>query len=169
MEQVSQKQAVVNEVKAILGTSFDETKSARELLTKDQIKTICANITTKIIAGEIFYGSSKELPDVSSYVPGMVSNHLRKAKELNGGASYEPKNGGGKRDQQVLELSKLLKTLPENSEEFNQVVEAIAARKLEIGFIQKERKPKKLVKPNPINMEMLPESLRILAESLINV
>lgn len=171
MTKLSQKDAVVNEVKAILGSSFNSSISAREQLSDEQLKTIRANIVEGIINGTIEFGkqdSSKE--EVSRYVSGLVSNHLRKAKELNGNVQYSPElNSKHFRDPQINELSKLLKTYPEGSEQHIQVKTALETRRTELSAFKasaaKEVKPKKARTPS-INLDVLPESLKNLANSI---
>lgn len=173
MTTLSQKDAVVKEVKAILGSSFNSASPARDQLSDDQLKTIRANITNGIMNGLIeFKKDTFTEEEVSRYVSGMVSNHLRKAKELNGGETYVPQSTGrGSKDPQIAELSKLLKTYAEGSEQYSQVLSAIESRKAELNAFKvaaaKENKPKKASVPS-INMDVLPESLKQLANSLSN-
>jgi glutamate dehydrogenase/leucine dehydrogenase len=88
---ISQKQAVVNEVMNILGSSFNPSTPAKQQLTPDNIKTIKSNIVKGIVNGSVTYNKdSSNVKEVTAYVPGLVSNHLRKAKELNGGIKYGP-------------------------------------------------------------------------------
>lgn len=172
MSQMSQKEAVVNEVKTILGTNFDPNIPAKDQLSKDQIIALKNNIVNNIINGTVVF--SKEINDakeVARYVSGMVSNHFRKAKELNGGNTYSPQSTGkGSRDSQICELNKLLKTFTENSEEYNQVVEAIAARKATLASekaeLLKENKKKKELAS--INTNVLPDNLKDLASNLVS-
>lgn len=169
---ISQKTAVVNEVKSILGSSFDSTIPAKEQLTADQFSFIKSSIVAGIINGSISY--NKDLGDdkeIARYVSGMISNHFRKAKELNGGNSYAPQSTGrGSRDSQLSELSKLLGTYTEGTEEFNQIVSAIDSRKSELAaekataFAEKKR-VKELAS---LNTSALPDSVKGLAENLVN-
>ena len=101
----------------------------------------------------------------------MVSNYLRKVKELNGGVAYTPSFiASNSRDPQLSELNKLSKSYAEGSDEFNQIQEAILARKAELE-LQKNTATKdknKLKEINPINMNALPDSLKNLAMSLVD-
>ena len=168
---ISQKDSVVNEVKTILGSSFDPNSPARDQLSDEQLKTVKSNIVSGIVSGSIDF--KKEVTDekeISRYVSGMVSNHLRKAKELNGGSTYSPQSTGrGSRDPQISELNKLLKTYEEGTNEFNQIVTAIEARKAELvaerAAAAKERKKAKEL--SSINMDALPEGLKDLANDLV--
>ena len=170
--QISQKSAVVNEVKSILGSNFDASVPAKSQLTKDQINTIKANVVNNIVNGSVAYNKDvTDSKEVARYVSGMVSNHFRKAKELNGGNSYAPQSTGrGSRDSQISELNKLLKTFEENSEEYNQVVAAISARKNELATIKSEqaKERKKQKELASLNTEVLPENLKNLADSLVS-
>lgn len=169
---ISQKDAVLNEVKSILGSSFNPSLPAKDQLTADQMNTLRNNVVAGIVAGAVsFNKDTTDEKEITRYVSGMVSNHFRKAKELNGGDSYSPQSAGrGSRDLQLSELSKLLKTFEEGSDEFNQITEAIAARRAELSVEKteqsKERKKQKEL--NSINTEVLPEGLRGLAHSLVS-
>lgn len=169
---ISQKVAVVNEVKAILGSSFDPSTPAKEQLTSDQFETIKSNIVSGIISGSISFNKDvSDEKEVSRYVSGMISNHFRKAKELNGGTAYSPQSTGrGSRDPQLSELSKLLGTYEEGSEEFNQIVSAINSRKNELAaekaVVAAEKKRAKELAS--LNTDALPESVKGLAENLVN-
>lgn len=172
MSTVSQKESVINEVKAILGSSFNSGAPARDLLTDDQLKVIRTNIISGILNGTIDFGKEAfDEKEVSKYVSGMVSNYLRKSKELNGGLLYVPQSTGrGSRDPQISELNKLLKTYSEGSEEFAQIITAIEARKTALNAektsVVKEKKKSKEFES--INMDALPENLKSLASNLVN-
>lgn len=169
---ISQKAAVVNEVTAILGSTQDSTLPVKDQLTAEQISTIKANVVSNIIDGSVSY--NKDLDDdkeIARYVSGMVSNHFRKAKELNGGETYSPQSTGrGSKDTQLSELSKLLGTYTEGTEEFEQIVLAIDSRKSELavakGLVVAEKKRKKELAS--LNTEALPDSVKELANSLVN-
>lgn len=168
---ISQKQAVVNGVNFVLGASFDASLSAREQLSDEQLSAVKSFVTKAIMSGTVEYGKDiSDEKEVSKYVSGMVSNHLRKAKELNGGATYAPQSTGrGSRDGQISELNKLLKTYKEGTEEYNQILDAITSRKTEISadkavVLKEKRKAKEL---SSINMEALPENLRSLANDMV--
>jgi hypothetical protein len=172
MTQILQKDSVIKEVKAILGSSYDSSVSAKDQLSDEQFIIIKNNIANGIINGTIAY--SREILDekeIKKYVSGMVSNYLRKVKELNGGVAYTPSFiASNSRDPQLSELNKLSKSYVEGSSEFNQIQEAILARKAELE-LQKNTATKdknKLKEINPINMNALPDSLKNLAMSLVD-
>ncbi len=172
MSTISQKDAVLNEVKSILGSNFDPSLPAKGQLSTHQISTLKTNVVAGIIDGSVtFNKDTTDEKEIGRYVSGMVSNHFRKAKELNGGSSYTPQSTGrGSRDSQVGELNKLLKTFDEGTDEHNQITAAISARKLELSAEKvievKERKKQKEL--SSINTEALPEGLKNLANSLVN-
>lgn len=172
MSTISQKQSVVDAVSKILGASFMAAKPAREQLSDDQLASVKTFVIDAIMSGTVEY--SKDISnhkEISKYVSGMVSNHLRKAKELNGGSSYTPQSTGrGSRDGQISELNKLLKTFAEGTEEYNQILDAINSRKHELTadkavFSKEKKKVKEL---SSINMDALPESLKSLASGIVN-
>lgn len=169
---ISQKQSVVDGVTSVLGSSFDATLPARDQLSDSQLTEVKTYVTKAIMSGSVEY--SKEISDekeVSKYVSGMVSNHLRKAKELNGGSAYVPQSTGrGSRDAQISELNKLLKTYAEGTEEYNQISDAIASRKSEISAEKAEvaKEKRKVKELSSINMDALPENLKSLATSIVN-
>lgn len=82
----SQKQAVIDEVLVHLPTFQLGKDSALSMLSPTQLNTIKDTIRDNILNGDITY--SKDLSnrsEVQSYARSMVMNHLKKAKELNGG------------------------------------------------------------------------------------
>lgn len=95
---MKQKDAVINEVVKVLaadGITFNVgVDRATSLLTPQQIAKVRASVTEAIINGTVVY--SQDVSDanrVAKYVAGMVSHHLRKAKELNGGEAVKFTNG----------------------------------------------------------------------------
>ena len=95
----------------------------------------------------------------------MVSNHLRKAKALNGNVQHKPSGTGPKRDDQLKELSNLLKTgqYVEGTEEHTAILEAISTRKEELA---KTRATKGASSKAPvIDTSVLPAELQDLAIS----
>ena len=86
---ISQKNAVIDTVKNILKSDYDPSKPVKDILTKEQVGEIKDAILNGILKGEIAYNKDINQVDViKKYVSGMVSNHFRKAKELNGGTKY---------------------------------------------------------------------------------
>jgi hypothetical protein len=84
----SQKESVVEEVMLAIPTFVKYKDNAILILTNPLLENIKANVMNGIINGVIEY--SKDINnhnEVRSYARSMVMNHLKKAKELNGGAA----------------------------------------------------------------------------------
>lgn len=82
----SQKQAVIDEVVAQLPGFVQGTDNALLKLSAAQLETIKQNVLAGIQLGNIEYSKDKTLlAEVRPYARSMVMNHLKKAKELNGG------------------------------------------------------------------------------------
>lgn len=81
-----QKEAVVEEVLLALPSFVKHQDNAILMLNNTQLENIKANIFNGIINGVIEYGKDpNNHGEVRSYARSMVMNHLKKAKELNGG------------------------------------------------------------------------------------
>jgi hypothetical protein len=140
--QVSQKQAVVDGIKNLLGSSYDPSQSVKNQITSTQMVFLRDSIVNDIVSGVVAYkGATSDMPKVKSYVSSLISNHIRKAKELNGGSSYSPaftKNtssstnkttkGKVKNDQVLSDLKVLLSTLQPDSEAYSEVELEISKR-----------------------------------------
>lgn len=170
---IGQKEAVVSEVKRVLGAAFTPgVTDARTLLTKAHKDEIAANITAMIENQQVTYGKKIESREtLRRYVRSMVDNHLKKAKELNGGSAYRPASsagGGSSRasSPEILEMSKLQRTYPVGSNEYNEVARAIAEKRKELREkTRKDRQQQKVV--SSINMSVLPTELGDLVKKLI--
>jgi hypothetical protein len=89
-----QKEAVVELVCAVLGSSFVPGKAnALNLLTSSQLSAIKDAVCRDILSGAITYGKPLNSREVKAYASSMVMNHLKKAKELNGGISVSSSSG----------------------------------------------------------------------------
>lgn len=89
MSKKSQKEAVIEEVLLTIPLFHKYQDVAIPNLSKQQLENIKTNIANGIINGLIEY--SKDInnhAEVKSYARSMVMNHLKKARELNGGISY---------------------------------------------------------------------------------
>lgn len=89
MSKLGQKEAVINEIIAQVPTFQKYVDNALLVLTSAQLEAVKAAVGNGILAGTIEY--SKDLTktaEVRTYARSMVMNHLKKAKELNGGHSY---------------------------------------------------------------------------------
>lgn len=157
---MKQNDAVFQAVCGVLSVdSFD----AAVVLTTEQRASVVAIVTEGIIGGTVDFSAEAQAKHdtpakIKSYTTGMVSNHLRKDKRLNGGNKYEIQNPGsraGSGDEQLKALKALRSTLT-NDAEILSVDEAIATRTLEI----KASKTKAAV----INMDALPEEFRHLVK-----
>ncbi len=165
MSQINQKTAVVGAIKKLLGSNYDPNRSVNDQLTTDQRKTIVDTITAGIVNGDILY--NKDTGDeaaVRRYTSGMVSNHIRKAKELNGGSKYSPTSKGrGTRDSKLSALRKLLQNYDEGTLEHTEIQEAITTRKSEL---QATTATTIKSQKTTIDTSDLPDDLRELANSL---
>ncbi len=86
---LGQKEAVIAEVMAELPNFVKYQDNAILLLSAQQLETVKQSIYGGITTGVIEYSKDKtNLAEVRSYARSMVMNHLKKAKELNGGHSY---------------------------------------------------------------------------------
>jgi len=137
MSAISQKDAVVNAVKQVMGNSFIiGTTQAKTAVTKDQLVAIRKLVADGILSGTVSYSKSiGEANAIIRYTNGMVDNHFRKAKELNGGGistPSKPKAAKSPSDKTLKHLNVLLSTYNEGSQEYNQVKSAIAVRENEL-------------------------------------
>ncbi len=119
--------------------------------TKDQRASIKQILFEGFKGGKIVLGKSYSDKELSDYIPGLISNWLRKDKRLNGGVAYVPANPGsrsGGTDPQVKAMRALLatKTDPKERAEIQVFIDAKVAT----------LKPK----PVEINVNDLPEELR---------
>lgn len=155
---MKQVDAVFKMVCEIRGSeSFTEAVS----LTRDEKQEVAERIVAGMRAGEVELSERAQEKyhtdaKLKSYVLGMINNHLRKDRRLNGGVTYAPKNPGsraGSGDPVVRELKKLLKVV--GDEERQLVQDEIDKR---LSEIRAEK-----AKTVEIDTELLPESLRNLA------
>lgn len=127
-----QVNAVIDEVKDVLGNTYDINVKCADLLSKDNIKTIQTNILQGLINGDIEYkGDLHNMKKLTIYANNLVINHLRKSKALNGNTTYTPSGTGPKRDERLRELNNLLKSgnYAVDTEEYEAIEEAIETRK----------------------------------------
>lgn len=89
MTKIGQKAAVIKEVINCLPAFVQGTDNAILLLSSAQLESIKELIYADICAGFIEYSKDvTKQAEVRTYARSMVMNHLKKAKELNGGHSY---------------------------------------------------------------------------------
>lgn len=135
INKISQKQAVIDATRKIMGSAYNSTVAVTETLTKNDINGIKSMVYDGIVSGDVIFNKEFSETEVKKYVSGMVSNHFRKAKELNGGASYKPKVVGTRivKDPKLNDLNTLLSNTKPGTEEHVKVMEAVTARKSEIA------------------------------------
>lgn len=162
----SQKAAVVAAVEEILGDSFISGSTiVKETITSDQLSQLRESILTGILSGDIAYnGDNSDAKAVSRYVNGMIDNHFRKAKELNGGMKYAVKHTSGSRgsrDPQLTALRKLAKGYTAGSAEFVRIQSAITARELQLTHERNAAKAenKRAETLSKIDVSVLPAEL----------
>lgn len=89
MSKQGQKEAVVQQVLAQVPTFQKYVDNAILVLSAAQLEAIKSSIMIGISNGTIEYSKdTTNAAEVRSYARSMVMNHLKKAKELNGGHSY---------------------------------------------------------------------------------
>lgn len=121
---MNQKNAVIAAVSTVLsnaGIKFEVggNVSAKSLMTKELRAQVNTILFEGIRAGEIELDGDKSDADLKSYVSGLQSNWLNKAKELNGNVGYVAKNPGsraGSGDAQIKALRALMATKTDESE-----------------------------------------------------
>lgn len=132
---MSQADAVHSAVLSTLGIIEGKVE-----LTKEQRSQVHEAVFLMFQSGETGFRETEsnkaKLADADalrSYITGLVSNHLRKDKRLNGNVAYQPKNPGSRpSDPTLKELRKLLSNYEAGSSEANLVQEAIDKRTAEI-------------------------------------
>ena len=91
LEKISQKQAVITATLNELGVSYNIAIPVRDILTKGQIECIRGAIFVGIKNKTIAFNKVFDDAKLKVYISSMVSNHFRKALELNGVNKYTPK------------------------------------------------------------------------------
>ena len=154
-----QVQAVINAVTVVLGDNFTpNTTTVLSTLTKEQKEEVRNIIFDGVMSGDVVYNKSTvNATAVKRYVNGMVDNHLRKSKALNGGVPYKPSSSGSKRDPQLRELNKLLKTFEPGTDQYSQVQTSIGSRSAQIQ-VEKSQKSIADVRAS-IDTSVLPDNL----------
>ena len=124
--------------------------------TKEQRAMVREILFQGFKAGEIVLGKDFDDKKLTEYIPGLISNWLRKDKRLNGGIAYVPANPGsrsGSSDPQVKAMRALLasKSDPTERAEIQTFIDARVA----------------VLKPSTtvtVNVDDLPEELKHLIE-----
>jgi len=157
---MKQNDAVFQAVCSVLNVnSFDSAVA----LSKEQRSMVVAIVTEGILAGQVdFSTEAKAKHDtpakVQIYTSGMVSNHLRKDKRLNGGEKYETKNPGSraKKDPAIESMKLLQAQYEEGSDAWHEIASAIYDRETTLSAAK--------VKKPVIDIEAIPEYLRHLIQ-----
>lgn len=167
---LGQKASVVKAVESVLGSNFISGETVvKSVITADQLSQVRDQVFNGIKAGNVSYnGDTTDEKALRRYVNGMVQNHFRKAKELNGGNKYTPSSTGtSRKDPQLSNLKKLLKTYEEDSDEYQKILDAISTREAELAEEKKaaaeERKQQKLM--DSIDTSVLPDELSAVVEN----
>lgn len=89
MSAMKQKDAVIEAVILALPNFNKYQDNALSLLSAADLEAIKGSITNQILNGTVEYSKDNtNVAEVRSYARSMVMNHLKKAKELNGGQAY---------------------------------------------------------------------------------
>lgn len=148
---MKQNDAVVAAVTAITGYTPE---SGPCKLTKEQKAQVRLVLYEGFMNGRISLAREPYATESEwmSYISGLIDNHVRKDKRLNGGVKHEIKNPGSRAhhsDEQLKELYKLYQVTT-NEADKTEIMGYIEARKSEIA---KTKAP-------AIDFSVLPESLR---------
>lgn len=110
---MKQSETVIKVVHSVCGV-----KTEKYILSTEDRKKVVDLVTESILASETDFSDKAKAKYntpklVREYTVGMVSNHLRKAPELNGGVKYVPTNPGsrtGSQDPEVKNIKLLIKS-----------------------------------------------------------
>jgi hypothetical protein len=152
-----QVDAVIEAVMKVKPDFKQHSDKGNEIIIDDIRKQVCEIVTEGILNGDIDYNKDeKNIKEVKSYVPGMVSNWLRRNKVLNGDVNAKAAKPGsrlGVGDEELKTLRDLRKTQVE-PEILAEVDKYIKAR---LSMLKKE---KQVVKQADINIDALPKHLK---------
>lgn len=158
MSKMTQRAAVLAAVSTVLheaGIKFEmnQTQPAKELMTKEHRAQVNQILFDGFKAGDIELDGSKTDTELKSYVSGLQSNWLNKARELNGNVQYAAKNPGsraGSGDPQLKAL-KALQASKTDTDEIAEIQGYIDARLATLGEGKKQV---------VVNYDDLPEELK---------
>lgn len=152
-----QVDAVIEAVMQVKPDFKQHSDKGNEVIIDDVRKRVCKIVIDGILNGDIDYSKDHtNAKDVKDYVPGMVSNWLRRNKVLNGDVNAKAQKPGsrlGVGDEELKTLRDLRKTQVE-PEIISEIDKYIKAR---LNVLKKE---KQTVKQADINLDALPEHLR---------
>lgn len=117
----TQKDIVFSIVIGIIGKSYKE--GTKVVMTKEQKAKAVTMLEEAHAKGDMTIENKQE--SIHSYCVGLLNNHLRKDKRLNGGEVYKPANPGsrtGIANPAIKATRQLANSLPEGSAEKAQVV-----------------------------------------------
>lgn len=152
----NQKEGVFGVIQALLAER-GATIEGKVELSKEDKAFVVREVAAAMANGEIELSAEAKAKyptaeALQKYVPGLVSNWLRKDTRLNGGTKYEIKSPGSRTgDVQLTEMRKLLKT--------NLTDEQRAAVQAKIDERITELRAQK-TQTIEINYDAIPESLR---------
>jgi hypothetical protein len=155
---MTQNEAVFQAVSAVFGEQLDNDGRVPETgqWSEAQKKEVYGFLMQSFKAGEWEKKSGgTDDESVMKYIPGLVNNHVRKDKRLNGDVEYVAKRPGSRQgtgDESVKAMKTLLSMTTDP--------EAKAAIQIEIAKRVAEIKPKV-----ELDISKLPESLRHLVKS----
>lgn len=152
-----QVDAVIEAVMQVKPDFKQHSDKGNEIIVDDIRKQVCKIVIEGILNGDIDYGNDHtNVKDVKDYVPGMVSNWLRRNKVLNGDVNAKAQKPGsrlGAGDESLKTLRDLRKTQvePDILAEIDKYI------KQRLNVLKKE---KQSVKQADINLDALPAHLR---------
>ncbi len=157
---LSQVASVVTFTKQILGDAWTEGTDVKSVVTKDQVNEIANLIADGMTSDEVDLSSEAKAKfdtrvKLVTYVKGMINNHYRKSKLLNGGSEYEIKNPGSRSGS--VELKQALSLKAKIIADGKEIPES-----LEI-FIANEQAKVVVKTTKELDLSSLPEELRNLA------
>lgn len=123
---IGQKQAVIQAVQLALPGFVLGKDNAILLLSNADLETIKNSITNQILNGAVEYSKLlSNAAEVRTYARSMVMNHLKKAKELNGGHTYVSATSDGNKPAKTVRVKEVtgpkgvnLDLLPEELKEY---------------------------------------------------
>lgn len=89
MSKLGQKETVINTIISIKPSFQKGVDNALLVLSSTELESVKSIVTALIVGGTVEYSKDiTNLSEVRSYARSMVMNHIKKAKELNGGHAY---------------------------------------------------------------------------------
>lgn len=170
MSQMNQKQATVSTILAVLaerGVNYELNGSTPigDVLTEGDRANVREAMFAMFRDGSVGFKDEataakyEDDAELKKYISGLVNNWIRKEKTFNCGKAYVIKNPGSRAhvgDEQLKELMKLATQIGTGNEGYEDVMQAITARKNEIAAEKS--------KAVDIKIDVIPESLRHLVK-----